>query len=136
VVAGGRYDGRVSTLGGPPTPGLGFGRGIERLILAQDEQQAAPRVPPLYDVFICALGSRARVEGLKLARELRAAGIKSDIDHAARGFKAQFKYADKISVPKVLILAEDELSRDEVKIRDMVTGEEREAPRGRILEFL
>jgi histidyl-tRNA synthetase len=136
VGGGGRYDGLINALGGPPTPGLGFGMGIERLILAQDELSVAPRAPQLYDVLICVLGSRARVEGLKLTRELRAAGIKSDIDHAARGLKAQFKYADKISVAKVLILAEDELSRDAVRIRDMDTGEEREVPRGRILEFL
>ena len=133
VCGGGRYDGLVEELGGPATPGIGFGMGVERMMMVQDARGCAPKAPALYDAFVCTLGDQARYEAARLVRELREAGIKADMDHAARSLKAQFKYANKVGVSRVLVLAEDELSRGVVKLRDMDASAEEEVPRGQIV---
>jgi histidyl-tRNA synthetase len=111
VAGGGRYDGLIKELGGQPQPGLGFGMGIERMIMVQDLMNAAPQAPAIYDAFVVTMGDDARIEGVKLVNELREAGVKADLDHAARSMKAQFKYADKLGAQKVVILAGDELEK-------------------------
>lgn len=136
VCGGGRYDGLVEALGGPKTPGIGFGMGVERLIMVQDMRGIAPEPPPIYDVFVVTLGDEARLEGFKLVDELRAVGLKADLDHAARSMKAQFKYADKLGAGKVIVLAGDELSKGVVKLRDMRESSEAEVPRGEIVSAL
>lgn len=133
---GGRYDALVETLGGPSTPGVGFGMGVERLLMIQDQRGVAPQAEPLYDVFVCTLGSEARLEGMRLVRELREAGLKADLDHAARSLKAQFKYADKSGAKQVIVLAGDELARGVVKLRDMGSSTETEVARGDIIQVL
>ncbi len=136
VCGGGRYDGLVEELGGPATPGIGFGMGVERAIMAQDLCGAAPEAPELYDVFVVTLGDEARMEGIRLVRELRAAGLKADLDHAARSMKAQFKYANKLGVRRVAVIAGDELAKGVVKLRDMQSSEETEVARGEIVAKL
>lgn len=136
VCGGGRYDGLVEELGGPATPGIGFGMGIERMILAQDLTGAAPAEPLVYDAFVVTMGDEARLEGMKLVRELREAGIKADLDHAARSMKAQFKYANKLAAPKVIVIAGDELEKGIVKLRDMAASAETEVPRDQIVSLL
>jgi len=133
VCGGGRYDGLVEELGGPSTPGIGFGMGIERMIMVQDLFGVAPQAPALYDVFVVTMGDAARMEGIKLVAELRAAGVRADIDHAARSMKAQFKYANKTGAKKVVVIAEDELARGVVKLRDMEQSAETEVPRADIV---
>ena len=124
VCGGGRYDGLVEQVGGPKCAGIGFGMGTERLIMVMKQQGVQPVPPRLYDAFIVTMGDDARVEGIKLARELRANGIKCDIDHAARSMKAQFKYANKLGAPVVAVIAGDELALGVVKIKDMAKSEE------------
>ena len=136
VCGGGRYDGMVKELGGADIPGMGFGMGIERMIMVQDLMNAAPAAPEIYDVFVVTLGDEARVEGLKLVRELRTAGFKADMDHAARSMKAQFKYANKLGVRKVIVLAGDELAKGVVKLRDMDNSSEVEIARDEVLAAL
>ena len=126
VCGGGRYDRLIEEIGGPATCGIGFGMGVERLLMVQDLDGAAPQAPQLYDAFVCTLGQEARLEGLKLVEALRRAGIKADLDHAARSLKAQFKYADKVGAPYVVVLAGDELARGACKLRDMATSSEKE----------
>jgi len=136
VCGGGRYDGLVEALGGPATCGIGWGMGVERMIMVQDARGVAPEAPALYDVFVCTLGDEARLEGVKLVRELRAAGVKADLDHAARSLKAQFKFAGKADARYVVTLAGDELARGVVKLRDMAASEEREIPRADVVDAL
>lgn len=136
VCGGGRYDGLVQELGGPELSGIGFGMGIERMIMVQDLRGVAPVAPPLCDVFVVTMGDDARVEGLKLADELRSAGIRADIDHAARSMKAQFKFANKIGAKKVIVIAGDELEKGVVKLRDMENSTEEEITRGEIVSKL
>ena len=133
VCGGGRYDGLVEELGGPATPGIGFGMGVERMILVQDALGVAPKAPELYDAFVCTLGEEARLEAIRLVRELREAGVKADMDHANRSLKAQFKYANKLGVSRVLVLAGDELARGVVKLRDMNASAEEEIARGEVV---
>ena len=129
MCGGGRYDGLVQELGGPETCGIGWGMGVERMLMVQDARGVAPEQPALYDAFVCTLGDAARLEGVKLVRELRRAGVKADLDHAARSLKAQFKYAGKMNARYVVTIAEDELARGVVKLRDMAESAEREIPR-------
>ena len=135
VCGGGRYDGLVEELGGPKTAGIGFGLGVERLLMVQDLQNAAPAAPARLDAFVCTLGDEARLAGLALADTLRGAGIKADLDHAARSMKAQFKYADKSGAPIVLILAGDELAQGVVRVRDMAKSEETLVPMDQIIDY-
>ena len=136
VCGGGRYDGLVQELGGPELSGIGFGMGIERMIMVQDLRGVAPVAPPLCDVFVVTMGEEARIEGMKLVDELRSSGVRADLDHAARSMKAQFKFANKIGAKKVIVIAGDELEKGVVKLRDMENSTEEELARGEIVSKL
>ena len=136
VCGGGRYDGLVEELGGPATPGIGFGMGVERMIMVQDLRGIAPEAPALYDAFVVTMGDDARMEGIRLVSELRAAGLRADVDHAARSMKAQFKYANKVGVRKVIVIAGDELAKGVVKLRDMAESTETEIARDSVVAAL
>ena len=133
VCGGGRYDGLVEQIGGPKCAGIGFGMGTERLIMVMKQQGVEPQPPRLYDAFIVTMGDDARVEGMKLAKEMRRNGIKCDIDHAARSMKAQFKYAGKIGAPVVAVIAGDELAAGVVKLKDMTKSEEHTVSRADVV---
>jgi histidyl-tRNA synthetase len=136
IGGGGRYDNLVENLGGRPTPGVGFGAGLERLLLALDSQGAGlpdPR-PPL--VWIAAHGRAAREESWKLLRELRAAGIVADMDLASRSIKAQFKLADREAAKFCLVLGDSELAAGQVTLKNLATGEQSLYSRGQILARL
>lgn len=136
VCGGGRYDGLVEELGGPATPGIGWGMGIERMIMVQDMRGSAPAAPAPLDALVVTLGDDARMEGMKLVNELRERGVRADLDHAARSMKAQFKYANKLNVNKVIVIAGDELEKGVVKLRDMVESSETEVARDEIVGML
>ena len=136
VCGGGRYDGLVEELGGPATPGIGWGMGIERMMMVQDMRGTAPQAPDYLDAFVVTLGDEARMEGVKLVNELRAAGVKADLDHAARSMKAQFKYANKLDIKKVVVIAGNELEKGVVKLRDMANSQETEVARADIVKLL
>ena len=136
VCGGGRYDGLIEQLGGPATPGVGFGMGVERMLLVQDMQGVTPEAEPLYDVFVATMGQGARMEGMKLVRELRERGLRADIDHACRSMKAQFKYAGKAGAKNVVVIGGDELEKGVVKLRDMENSVEAEVARDKIIEIL
>ena len=136
VCGGGRYDGLVEELGGPATPGIGWGMGIERMIMVQDMRGSAPAAPAPLDALVVTLGDDARMAGVKLVGELRASGVKADLDHAARSMKAQFKYANKLGVKKVIVIAGDELEKGVVKLRDMEKSSETEVARDAVVGML
>jgi histidyl-tRNA synthetase len=119
IGGGGRYDGLIEQLGGRErTPAVGWAAGIERIVLALDEEE-----PPVgRDVFVAvAEDSQAgRARGLVLAGELRRAGLSAEVDLGGRGLKGQLKHADRIGASKVLIL-----EGDTAQLRDMVSGEQR-----------
>ena len=122
VGAGGRYNGLVSELGGPDLAGIGFGSGVERILLA-----AASHDPPLFlDVFFVTLTPEARLRAVRLASALRSEGVACDLDYAERSAKGQFRQADRSGAAFAAILGEEELERDICTLRDMSSGEERE----------
>ena len=132
VCGGGRYDGLVKEVGGPATPAVGFGMGIERVLMLLDALEEGECKLEIEDetpeVFVACLNKSLSIKAFSMVQSLRAAGLRADMDHQGRSLKAQFKYADKLSAKIVAILADDELERGVVKLRDMSTKEEWEVP--------
>jgi len=124
VCGGGRYDGLVEEIGGPAMPGVGFGLGMERLLLVAESQGLAIPAPKPYDLYVAGIGEAARQKGFALAFALRNLGFKVECDHVGRSVKAQFKFADKLGARYVAVLGEDELQKGTVKLKNMATGEE------------
>ncbi len=126
VCGGGRYDNLISSLGGQPTSGVGFGMGLERVLMLMDESGVKiPKSDPV-TLYVAAMGEEAYVKGFALVIALRLKGVKAEIDHAGRGVKAQFKYADKIGAEYVVALGENELSSGKCTLKNMATGEGKE----------
>lgn len=125
VCGGGRYDKLMKQVGGPDLPGIGFGMGIERLLLVMENEGIEISRPALTDVFLCTHGQQARLRAAQLVRDLRCEDVKADMDHCARSIKAQFKYADKIGAKFVGVIGENELADGTIVLKTMKTGEER-----------
>lgn len=119
VAAGGRYDGLIASLGGPPVPGIGFAIGMERLTLMLDAA-AIPSSRP--DLFLVALGEKALDKGFTLLSGMQREGLHAEMDFSGKSLKAQMRRADKLQARLVLILGEDELARNQIQVRDMDNG--------------
>ena len=126
VCGGGRYDHLVEEVGGPYTPGVGFGMGLERLLLILEAKGIEIPKPSDCDVFIATLGDRAKLEGLKLADSLRSKGSRVLTDVMGRGLKAQLKYADRSGAGYTVVIGDDELDRGVVTLRDMKNSTQKE----------
>ncbi len=120
---GGRYDGLVEEMGGNPTPGLGFGLGMDRIMLALEEGKVEFPGEDKCEVYIAAMGDSAQVKALELVHMLHKCGIFADCDICGRGLKAQMKYAGKIGAKFSMVLGDDELSSDKAMLKDMRGGE-------------
>lgn len=138
LFAGGRYDGLSEAIGGPPTPGVGFGSGIERVVLAMQEQgiQPAPLIPPL--VMVVHFGGATKLSAVALAQELRTSGISTFFAFARerRSMKSQMREADKRQVHYTLIVGDDEVARHVIAVRPMDGGEQTVVPRAEIVDWL
>lgn len=125
---GGRYDKLVEQIGGPNIPAVGFGMGIERVVMLLEqlapEDQRLTILSNAPDVFVASLNKALAVNAFDLMIAFRKAGLKADMDHVARSLKAQFKYADKLGTAYMAILGDDEVDRGVVKLRNMNTKEE------------
>ena len=128
VCGGGRYDHLIEELGGPDVPGVGFGLGIERLLLTMDAAGIQIPEPSGPDALIAVMGDAAREEGLKLMKKLRDQGFHVEMDLLARNFKGQFKYANRAGAAKVIIIGDDERNNRAASVKDMVTGEQIQVP--------
>lgn len=127
VCGGGRYDHLLSQLGGPDLPAVGFGMGLERVLMLLDSEGIEIQAPLLYDVFVTYMGEN-RLRAFELVESLRAEGIRADMDHCGRSLKAQFKYANKTGAAFSATIGEDEALNGTVKIKNMSTREERTVP--------
>lgn len=136
VCGGGRYDGLVEEIGGPATPGIGFGMGIERLILVLESLGIDLPEPRVCDVYVCTLGDAASMKGFSITAELRQQGVKAECDHMGRSMKAQLKYANKIGASKVIILGDDEIEKGVAVVRNMTKSEESTVPLTELNEFI
>lgn len=136
VCGGGRYDGLFEECGGPSIPAVGFGMGIERLLLTLESQGICLPVEEGLDVFIAAMGKEAELEAFNLISRFRINDISSDKDHMNRSLKGQMKYADKINAKYVIVLGEDELSRGRTNIKNMKNGEVLESDIDKLVETI
>ncbi len=118
LAGGGRYDGLVSSLGGPEVAGIGFGVGIERLLASLPDTEKSNYKT---DLFIAALGSRAQKIGFMLACQLRRAGIIAAMDYSDKSLKSQMKRADKLNSSYTLIFGDKEIDEKRVELRNMHT---------------
>jgi histidyl-tRNA synthetase len=140
MLGGGRYDGLAEQLGGPPTPGVGFGLGLERLLLVLDAeglvvpaQDAADGTP---QVFVATAGVQAEVEGFRVLDSLRSAGIRAVGEVAGRSLRAQMKSADRMGARYAVIIGQDEVAAQQASVRDLQTGSQEEVAFDRIIAFL
>jgi histidyl-tRNA synthetase len=132
VGGGGRYDGLVEALGGPPTPGCGWAAGIERILLASDDAAGAVSGPPTpappVDLFVAFAGGDQRSAAFGLAVEARRAGLGAQMELAGRSLKGQLKQADRVGARFVAILSEDGAA-----LKDMESGEQRDVDPAAVL---
>lgn len=124
VCGGGRYDGLIEQLGGQPTPALGFGMGIERLLLVMDKQECDYLAPKKCDIYFATMGDAALEKAMELTRALREYGYYAEYDLMGRGLKAQMKYANKIGAAFTIVLGDNELEEGKAKLKEMEKGEE------------
>ena len=126
VCGGGRYDGLIEELGGQRTPSLGFGMGIERLLLVMEAQGCAFPEPSKPDLFIAALGEKAKLKAVEIAKDMRDEGFAVLYDVNGRGLRAQMKYADKLGAKFNVVLGDSEVDGGKATLKNMSTGEQRE----------
>lgn len=134
IVAGGRYDGLVESLGGPSTPAVGFALGVERAVLSlntdADEYRARPHV------FVISRGAAAAQHKLSLVAELRHAGLYIEMEHRTVSVKAQFKRADKLGARFVITIGDDELENQTVHLKNMEARTEQSVGRNEVVTVL
>ena len=126
VCGGGRYDGLMQQLGGPALPGIGFGMGLTRVILAMKESGCADTEANTPVLYIAPLGAKAVGKALSIVSNLRDKGIYAECDICARSLKAQMKYADKIGAEYTLIIGDSELECGRAQLKNMKKSEQRE----------
>ena len=136
VCGGGRYDGLVEQIGGNGTPGVGFGMGIERLLLVLEKAGIEIPMPPSMDLYIIGLGDAGINESIKLIHKLRAHQIICDKDYTGRSLKAQMKYANKMNAKFITVIGEDEISNNKIKVKNMEDGSEEEIKLNQLLEYM
>jgi histidyl-tRNA synthetase len=130
VLGGGRYDGLIAELGGPPTAGIGWAGGIERLVMLANEPKALPR-----PVVLAPLGAAAEAKALGIARALRKAGIAVEQDYRGN-MKRRMQRANKLNARAAVILGDDELAKGVAQVKDLDSGEQREVALGKLAEAL
>ncbi len=123
VCGGGRYDGLISQMGGPAVPSLGFGMGIERLMLVLKNQGVKLPEPKKTDLYIAALGEKALLKATALCSALRQDGFRVETDICSRGLKAQMKFAGKTGAAFSMVLGDNEIESGEAELKNMASGE-------------
>lgn len=126
VCGGGRYDGLIEELGGQKTPSLGFGLGIERLMLLMEAQGCEFPKESMPDLFIAALCEKAQLKAVEIANDMREEGFTCLYDVNGRGLRAQMKYANKLGAKYTIVLGDDEVESGIAKLKNMESGEETE----------
>lgn len=134
MFGGGRYDGLAEHLGGRPTPGVGFGFGLERLLLVlEQEGLALPGVSRTPFAYVVSVGEAGRTAGARLAEDLRLAGVPTERDLLGRAVQAQMRAADRLGARLALIQGEEELAAGAVTVKDLASGEARRVPRDAVV---
>ena len=132
---GGRYDGLVESLGGPPTHGIGFALGLDRTLLACDDESAFAARPLALDAFV--IDTTGGFEALQLTAELRAAGLTADRAYENRSMKAQMKVADRSGAEIAVIIGSNEVAEGAVTVRPLRTNEGQQTiARSTVIDYL
>jgi histidyl-tRNA synthetase len=135
VAAGGRYDGMVHEFGGPPTAGIGFAMGMERIIPLIKDSLAEMPGP---DLLFCPLGDEAAAKALLLAEQLRADGLWIEMNHESTSIRSQMRKANRMGAKNVIVLGEDEIKTGKVTVKNMTDGDDAKISleAGKILQLL
>jgi histidyl-tRNA synthetase len=133
VGGGGRYDGLAESLGGDGMPGIGFALGVDRIVIAREPTTGGA---PALEVYIVAVGDGATQSALKMATDLRRAGMGVDLDFAARSMKGQMKQAASSGARWAAILGERELAHGQVTLKDLTTSDQRTVPLDQVFKVI
>ena len=126
VCGGGRYNGLVAQLGGKDTPAVGFGCGLERLLLVLENTNGLNAEKETPYLYIATMGEKAKEKAIDLVEKLRANGVSAETDLMNKSVKAQMKYANKIGVKYVIVIGDAELESNKVEFKDMTDGSTKE----------
>jgi histidyl-tRNA synthetase len=132
LVGGGRYDGMVEELGGPSVSAIGFALGIERILIASDLESTGPAV----DAFVAPLGAGAASGALVLARDLRRAGVRTEVDTRGGSLRSLLRRANALSARFSLVVGESELARGVVQVKDLAAHSQTDVPRAEVASFV
>jgi histidyl-tRNA synthetase len=124
IGGGGRYDGLSEDIGGPPLPGIGFGIGVDRTVLACEAEGVTLPTPPRCQVFAVPLGESARTRLFGVVTALRRAGVAADLAFGGKGLKGAMKAADRSGARFALILGERDLESGSAQLKDLASGEQ------------
>ena len=133
---GGRYNQLVEVLGGPHTPGIGFGLGIERILITLEELGLNPSVQSTIDAYLCPMGADARACCVPLLKKLRSAGLAVDMDYLGRRLKTMFEHADGAGATYAIIVGETEVEAQTVTVRRMDNAQQQSVPMTELIQFL
>ncbi len=136
LCGGGRYNGLSEEIGGPSAPGIGFGMSIERLLLALEAEQVPLINDDALDVYVVTLGEAAKKEGFQVLQQLRAAGIRADMDYLDRKMKAQMKSADRLQSKWVTVIGEEEVEQQIVQLKNMAEGTQQSVSVTKLIELI
>jgi histidyl-tRNA synthetase len=135
VGGGGRYDGLIEEIGGPPVPGVGFGTGVERILLGLARSEVKPPAESAPTVYLVAMAETARAEVFALAHEIRSGGGRAELDYMERSPKGQMKQAGRVGARYAFIVGEDELANGTVTVRNLGSGSETRLARSAAVEM-
>ncbi|MBU3126379.1 histidine--tRNA ligase [Clostridium tagluense] len=124
LCGGGRYDNLIKQIGGPDVPAMGFGMGIERLLMSLEENNIEIPSEKYMELYVGSMNEASKCEAIKIVNSLREKGIKCECDHMDKSVKAQMKYANKIEAYYTIILGEDEIKTRIAKIKRMSDGQQ------------
>jgi histidyl-tRNA synthetase len=136
LLGGGRYDGLVEQCGGPPTPGIGFGAGIERILLALEQTGRTLPLPQRRPIFLAGVSDPERRQAQLFALQLRRAGMDAEIDYEGKSLKAQMRVAHRLHAVATVFFREEDLAQGFVALRQMDDGTQENIPLDRLIEHL
>ncbi len=136
MCGGGRYDGLIEQLGGQATPGIGFGSGIERMILGMREQNIEPPKLPDPFIFVAHMGKAADLRAVELVTWFREAGLSALMAFGQRSFKSQMREANRLAVTYAVIVGEDEIAANHATVKNLANGEQQAIPFDQVVAVL
>ncbi len=135
VLGGGRYDKLIEQIGGPKVCGVGFGMGIERVLMLMENKGVNIPEDDSCDLYIASMGQEALIKSFEIATKLRNNGVKVEIDHLLRSVKAQFKYADKIKAKYVVVIGDNEIASGVLQLKQMSDGSTKDITMDELYNF-